>query len=82
MIASISLSMVPTLNYRMEQPGGSVRNVLAGILKRNLYEIVHTRCFCVCDICAPQAVDTVDIRISEIMDEVFLFEILVRNRNM
>jgi len=41
MIASISLSMVPTLNYRMEQPGGSVRDVLAGILKRNLYEIVH-----------------------------------------
>jgi len=44
MIASISLATVPTLNYLMGQLGGSVRNVLAGILKRNLYEIVHIEC--------------------------------------
>lgn len=41
MIASISLAMVPTLSYRMGQLGESVHNVLAGILKRDLYEIVH-----------------------------------------
>lgn len=44
MVASISLATVPTLNYLMRQLRGSVHNVLAGILKRNLYEIVYIEC--------------------------------------
>jgi len=59
--------MVPTLNYPMGQLGGSVHNVLAGILKRNLYEIVQIDYFRIKGVpvfvtfMTPQAVNTVDV---------------------